>query len=109
MDPDFDGIQNLLEFVLRNAPMTPSRAALPTLKQDAGQWVFEYDRNDGSQSPATSQGVQYGGGLTVVGDVTIPATTSGAVTATPGMPADHVRVVIPNSSGKVLARIKVTQ
>ena len=46
MDPDFDGIPNLLEFVLSTGPKTPSTAAVPTLKQDAGQWVFEYDRND---------------------------------------------------------------
>jgi hypothetical protein len=36
-------------------------------------------------------------------------TGAAAVTITPGTPTDHVRVVIPDSSGKVFARLKVTQ
>ena len=37
------------------------------------------------------------------------AASSGAVTITPRMPTDHVRVVIHNSGGKVFARLKVSQ
>jgi hypothetical protein len=108
-DPDYDGISNFLEFVLRTAPMTPSTTALPAIQQDGGQWVFEYDRNDDSLPPATTQVVQYGSDLSDWTDITIPATSSGAVTITPGMPTDHVRVVIPNSGGKVFARLKASQ
>ena len=59
--------------------------------------------------PATIQVVQYGSDLSGWTDITIPATSSGAVTITPGSPADHVRVVIPNNGGKIFARLKVTQ
>lgn len=109
MDPDFDGMKNLLEFVLGTPPMVPSVSSLPTLKQDAGQWVFEYDRNDDSLPPATTQMVQYGSDLSGWSEIAIPAASSGGVTVTPGSPADHVRVVIPNIGGKVFARLKVSQ
>ena len=108
-DPDHDGISNLLEFVLRTAPMTPSTTALPAIQQDGGQWTFEYNRNDDSLPPGTTQVVQYGDDLSGWTDIIIPATSSGAVTITPGMPTDHVRVVIPNSGGKVFARLKASQ
>lgn len=109
LDPDFDALTNLLEFVLNSPPMTPSRAVLPTLRQDAGQWVFEYERNDESLPPATNQVVQYGVELSEWTDIAIPATGSGAVTITPGTPVDHVRVVIPNLGGRVFARLMVTR
>lgn len=108
-DPDFDGVENLLEFVLRSAPMTPSSQVLPAIQEDGGQWVFEYDRNDDSLPPGTTQVVQYGSNLSSWTDITIPATSSGAVTITPGTPTDHVRVVIPSSGGKVFARLKVSE
>ncbi|MCE9520579.1 MAG: sialate O-acetylesterase, partial [Verrucomicrobia bacterium] len=109
MDPDFDGIPNLLEFVLNSAPMTPSSAAQPTMKQDAGQWVFEYYRSDDSLPPTTSQTVQYSVDLSAWTDIPVTAASSGAVTITPGTPADLVRVVIPNVSGKTFARLKISQ
>jgi hypothetical protein len=109
MDPDNDGLENILEFVLRTAPITPSAASLPVIQQNGAQWIFEYDRNDDSQPPATTQIVQYGSDLTGWTDTTIPATSAGAVTITPGTPTDHVRVVIPSSGGKVFARLKASQ
>ena len=89
--------------------MTPSTSALPEIAKDGSQWIFEYDRNDDSPPPATTQIVQYGDNLTGWTDITIPATSAGAVTITPGTPTDHVRVVIPNSGGKVFARLKASQ
>jgi len=106
MDPDFDGIENVLEFVLRTAPMTPSTSAFPEIAKDGAQWIFEYDRNDDSLLPGTTQVVQYGDNLTGWTDIPIPATSAGAVTITPSTPTDHVRVVIPNLGGKVFARLK---
>lgn len=107
MDPDFDGVENLLEFVLRTAPMTPSTTALPAIQQDGGQWTFEYDRNDDSLPPATTQVVEYGDSLTGWTPVSIPATSSGAVTITPGSPSDHVKVTLPNPGTKLFVRLKV--
>ena len=107
MDPDFDGVENILEFVLRTAPMTPSATALPAIQQDGGQWTFEYDRNDDSLPPATTQVVEYGDSLTGWTPVSIPATSSGAVTITPGSPSDHVKVTLPNPGTKLFVRLKV--
>ena len=109
MDPDFDGVENVLEFVLRTAPMTSSTTALPAIRKDGGQWIFEYDRNDDSLPPATTQVVQYGDDLSGWTDILIPATSAGAVTITPGAPSDHVRVVIPDFGGNVFARLKASQ
>ena len=107
MDPDFDGVENILEFVLRTAPMTPSATALPAIQQDGGQWTFEYDRNADSLPPATTQVVEYGNSLTGWTPVSIPATSSGAVTITPGSPSDHVKVTLPNPGTKLFVRLKV--
>ena len=107
MDPDFDGVENILEFVLRTAPMTPFTTALPAIQQVGGQWIFEYDRNDDSLPPGTIQVVQYGDDLSGWTDIIVPATSPGAVTITPGTPTDRVRVVIPNQGTKVFARLMV--
>jgi autotransporter-associated beta strand protein len=108
-DPDRDGIANLLELVLSGAPMASSRSILPTLKSVGGTWTFEYDRSDLSLPPATTQVVEYGSDLTGWAPVTIPATTGGAVTITPGVPTDHVKVTLPNPGPKGFARLKVSQ
>ena len=109
-DANNDGVQNGIAWVLGSAdPDANAIGLLPAMEQDGGQWVFEYDRNDDSLPPATIQVVQYGSDLSGWTDMTIPATSSGAVTITPGTPADRVRVVIPNVGGKAFARLKVTQ
>jgi len=109
-DPDHDGIVNLMEFTLGGAPMVASSSILPKLTQaTGGDWAFEYDRSDLSLAPATTQVVEYGSDLTGWTLVTIPASTSGIVTITPGSPSDHVKVIIPNPGAKVFARLKVTQ
>jgi hypothetical protein len=108
-DPDRDGIYNLMEFTLGGAPMTSSQAILPKLANSGGNWVFEYDRSDYSLAPATTQVVEYGSNLTGWTPVTIPATTAGIVTITPGSPSDHVKVTLPASGNQVFVRLKVTQ
>jgi len=108
-DPDHDGIPNLLEFVLGGAPMSPSRTILPVISHTGGSWFYEYDRSDLSQPPATIQEVQYGNNLTGWTSITIPLTTASPVTITPGSPADHVKVAIPNPGPNGFVRLKVTQ
>ena len=39
-DPDLDGIENQLEFVLGGAPIVSSQAPLPTLTKATGSWTF---------------------------------------------------------------------
>jgi hypothetical protein len=109
LDPENDGNVNLLEFVLGGAPMVSSQTILPKLIKTGAVWTFEYDRSDISLSPATVQVVEYGNDLIGWTPITIPTTTSGSVVITPGSPADHVVVTLPNLGGKVLVRLKVTQ
>ena len=71
--------------------------------------VFEYNRHDDSLPPGTTQIVQYGNDLVGWTDITIPATSAGAVTITPGTPSDQVRVVIPDIGDKMFARLKVIE
>ena len=106
-DPDNDGISNLLEFALGGAPMAASRANLPVLTKSAGTWAFEYDRSNVSLS-STTQVVEYGSGVTGWTAVTIPATTAGIVTITPGSQSAHVKVSLPNLGTKGFVRLKVT-
>ncbi len=108
-DPDFEGITNLLEFTLGGAPTVSSQAILPTLENSGGAWSFEYDRSDLSLSPATTQVVEYGSDLTGWTPVTIPTTSAGIVTITPGSPSDHVKVTIPAPGTEMFVRLKVTQ
>ena len=108
-DPDRDGIANLLEFTLNGAPMVSSQAILPKLTPSGGNWLFEYDRSDLSLPPATTQVVEYGSDLAGWTPVTIPATSAGSVTISPGTPFDHVTVIIPVLGGKVFVRLKVTK
>jgi autotransporter-associated beta strand protein len=107
-DPDFDGIANLLEFVLGGAPMVNAPEILPKLTQSGGVWLFEYDRY--AQSTAsTTQVVEYSTALNGWTEVTIPATSDGIVTITPGSPTDHVLVTLPALGTTGFARLKVSQ
>ena len=106
-DPDHDGIPNLLEFALGGNPMAASRTILPALTHVGTAWSFEYDRSDAAQA-ATTQVVEYGSDLTGWTAITIPATSGGSVTITPGNPSDHVKVAIPTPGARTFARLKVT-
>ncbi len=107
-DPDFDGIVNLLEFVLGGQPMVSSSSILPSLASNGG-WTFEYDRSDLSLPPGTTQVVEYGSELLGWTPVIIPATSAGTVTVTPGSPSDHISVAIPDLGEKGFVRLKVSQ
>ena len=89
--------------------MVSSRTVLPTLTPSGNNWLFEYNRSDLSLSPATTQVVEYGSDLAGWTMVTIPTTSAGIVTITPGSPSDHVTVTIPSPGTKGFVRLKVTQ
>jgi autotransporter-associated beta strand protein len=109
-DSNNDGVKNGIAWVLGAASPTANATALvPAPQKDGEQWVFEYHRHDDSLPPNTTQTVQYGNDLVGWTDIAIPATSAGAVTITPGSPADHVRVIIPDIGEKMFARLKVTQ
>jgi hypothetical protein len=108
-DPDSDGIENRLEFVLGSAPTVSSTTALPALTKSTGSWVFSYNRSVASRPPGSSQIVEYGNNLTGWTQITIPVTTSGSVTITPLGQMDHVEVTLPALGTTGFARLKVTQ
>jgi hypothetical protein len=107
-DPDHDGIVNLMEFTLGGAPMISAQSILPKFSTSGGTSFLEYDRNTASL-PSTTQVVEYGSSLTGWTAITIPATSSGNVTITPGTSSDHVKVTIPGSGTNSFARLKVSQ
>jgi hypothetical protein len=108
-DPEFDGLPNLLEFVLRGNPLADSSALLPKLNRVGNSWFYEYDRNDASIPPATTQVVEYSTNLVNWTQVNIPATSAGIVSITPGSPADHVRVALPDLGRSGFVRLKVSE
>jgi autotransporter-associated beta strand protein len=109
-DPDSDGINNLMEFVLGGHPLMPSSAPLPTASQDSSEaWIFEYERSNGSKPPATTQIVQYGNDLVGWTSVPIPLSSEGSVTITSGNTSDHVSVVIPDTGISLFVRLKVSE
>jgi hypothetical protein len=115
-DPDYDGMKNLLEFVLNGNPSISDPTILPDLVVTATHYEFTFTRRDDSLSPETTQTFQYGTDLTGWTDIVVPAAsgTVGAAsfTVTDGTPADTVKVSIPKSlapGGKLFGRLQVTK
>jgi hypothetical protein len=107
-DPDHDGILNLLEFTLGGNPMESLRAILPKLTKPDSDWLFEYERSGLSKS-STTQVVEFGSDLTGWATLTVPATSAGMVTITPGATSDHVKVTLPALDASGFVRLKVSQ
>jgi hypothetical protein len=108
-DPDFDGIVNLLEFVLHGNPLSPDTGNLPDLvPSGAGTWRFEYDRNKDS-SPGVTQIVEYTDDLKIWTKVTIPPSTSDSVIITSGTNTDQVSVAIPALGPSGFVRLSVSE
>ena len=110
-DPDHDGIQNLIEFIIDGNPNTATEAGkLPSAMLSGNDMVFSYLR---SQAAAyLNPTVQYGSDLTAwttaangINGVSINVTAN----VSPG--TDQVRVTIPRSlasGAKLFARLNVT-
>ena len=71
-DPDNDGMENLLEFVLNGNPSISDPAILPDLVVTATHYEFTFTRRDDSLAPETTQIFQYGTDLTGWTDVVVP-------------------------------------
>ena len=108
-DPDRDGISNLMEFALGGAPIVSSQSISPVLTKSSSDWIFEYNRNDLSLPPATTQMIEYGSDLVGWTQVIIPTASSGTVVITDGSPSDRIKVTIPNQGSKAFVRLKVSQ
>lgn len=116
-DPDNDGLNNLLEFVLNGNPSVSNAAIQPVLAVTATAFEFTFSRRDDSLSPETTQTFQYGTNLGTWTSILVPAAsgTAGAatITVTNGSPADTVKISIPKTeagaTGKLFGRLQVTQ
>jgi len=103
-DPDFDGIVNLFEFVLRGNPLVADSSLLPNVVTPAeGKWKFEYERN--KDAIPVTQVVEYSTDLAGWTQVPIPETTAGSVTITPGVDTDQISVEIPVLGSRGFARL----
>ena len=111
IDPDADGIPNILEFVLAGDPLLPDAAILPALSVTGGNVVFTFLRADASESSATLL-AQYGTDLDTWTDVPIGAANSAAgavnVTVAENSTAhDTITVVIPRgTAARLFVRLK---
>jgi hypothetical protein len=110
-DPDGDGFENLMEFVLNGNPSVSSSAIAPTLDASGANFVFNFNRRDDSESPETTLVFQHSTNLTTWTDVSIGAATSGVVTvAENGTSADGITVTISKGSNtKLFGRLKVVR
>ena len=121
-DPDNDGMDNLLEFVLNGNPSISDPSNLPDLVVTATDFEFTFQRRDDSVSPETTQTFQWGTTLaTWPGSAVIPATSgsvgAATITVSAGTPddgvTDTVKISIPKTqdggSGKLFGRLQVTK
>lgn len=121
-DPEHDGMNNLLEYVLNGNPSKSDPAILPLLNAAGSTLVFSYNRLDASVAD-TTQTFQYGSDLTDLGwaSITVPATTpptgipvgAATITIVDGATVDSVSISIPKTAAgantKLFGRLQVTQ
>ncbi len=114
-DPDGDGVNNLLEFVLDGNPATPNPAIVPTLNAAGADFIFAFNRRDDSESEASVvfeygsdligwTPVPIGTGSEVVGAATIAINEAGSTDA---ISVTLSKTVAP--SGKLFGRLKVVR
>ena len=98
-DPDFDGISNLLEFVLGGNPLVSSTDKLPELDASGTNFVFTFQREDDSEAEVVLT-FQHGTDLAGWTDVAIDADGNApVVTVTENADApDDITVTIPKGT-----------
>jgi autotransporter-associated beta strand protein len=114
-DPDFDGISNIIEFVLDGNPLASDTNKLPVSTQDATNFYFDFDRRDDSVTEAALT-FEYGTTLASwPSTVAIPSNTTPVVgppvTITDnGGGTHHVKVTVPKSGNPSLfGRLKAVK
>lgn len=112
-DPDLDGVENLLEYVLNGNPAASDLPILPVLDASGLNCIFSFERRSESADD-TVQVFEYNSDLGAVWtEIAIPATSGGSVTITPDSPVegvDQVQVIVPKGANtRLFGRLKVTQ
>lgn len=110
-DPDADGLNNLMEFVLDGNPAASDTQIAPSLDASGTNFVFSFNRRDDSESPETTLVFQHSTDLTTWTDVAIGASTSGAVNVVEnGSSADTVTVTISKgTNNRIFGRLKAVR
>jgi autotransporter-associated beta strand protein len=104
---DFDGIPNVLEYVLDGNPLAPDNGKLPKPSEDATNFYFDFDRRDDSVSEVALT-FEYGDTLqTWPSNVAIPANNTPVagppVTITDnGGGTHHVKVTVAKAANSKL-------
>jgi autotransporter-associated beta strand protein len=98
-DPDHDGVQNLLEYVLNGNPSQSDASILPDAGLAGTNFTFSFTRLDASEADVT-QTFQYGNDLLGWTGVAVPATNSvvGGITITVtenGTDPDAIEISVP--------------
>jgi len=119
-DPDHDGLENLMEFVLNGNPAVSGQSILPTLDASGSNFVFSFTRRADSAGDVT-QVFEYSTNLvdwTTKTPITIPSgpgtvgfVTVGASTGTAPNQVQAVTVTVPKSpaDAKLFGRLKVSK
>jgi hypothetical protein len=110
-DPDNDGIENALEFVLGGNPLSPDQSVLPTQLITPADYVFTFSRADESESEI-SLTFQYGSDLSGWNDVAIGPVSAASVVVEEGTPSsnpDVITVTVPRSGTKMFGRLKAVK
>lgn len=105
-DPDHDGIENLLEYVLKDGdPSTASTAILPTLDASGANFIFTFYRRNAATG--VTQSFQFGNDLGGWTTLAIPG-GAGVVVTDQGGGIDQVVVTVPkNSATELFGRLRV--
>lgn len=114
-DPDFDGVSNVLEFVLDGNPLTSDTGKLPVSTQDATNFYFDFNRRDDSVTEAAltfESGTTLGSWPTTVAIPSSATPVAGPpVTITSnGDGTHHVKVTVAKAGNtKLFGRLKAVK
>lgn len=119
LDPDKDGVSNLLEFYLDGNPLASDGSILPQVSVTPTHLVITLKRRDDAEAQLGTELAQWGLNLTAWNDVVLGATSSGpnangvTVQVTEnGAAPDTIVVSIPRTlsvGGKLFGRVKVAE
>lgn len=109
MDPDFDGLTNLMEFVLGSDPSVSEPRSVPVVPIAPDSLVFSFSRN-AAASAETTQIFQYSSDLVGWTDVVIDATDPDITITTTSGGMEDVEILISPSApvdGRLFGRVAV--